>query len=524
MIKRKTIDKTILALLQDREWLTDKLINRRYSTSRLARELGTTRTTVEKYKTLHAIDVSISSAELSALTYSAKSDSEKKQTLERRKTTNKALYGGENTFQTHRTAIVSTMVERYGVKSPLQHPDIYAKRTQTMRNRYGVEHAMHNRDIYEKQLATIIARYGENPAKLERFQEKARQTNVERYGVICHTQQHLSPETIQRLDDPLWLAEQHHSQKKTLTQIAEELGCNITTVHRHCVDRGVKIQHYYESAQQRQLSDWIESLGIEVERNSRDIIEGELDIYIPSKKLAIEYCGIFWHCDAHRRMTPTYHMDKLVKCQEKGIRLITLFEDEWMYRQNIVKQKLLTILGQSDQPVVYARKCHIANSTKIQKTEFFDQNHIQGDGPGSITYHLEYDGNPVAMMTFIAQAGNKYVLNRYATSARVPGGFQKLLKYFQVNHQYAEILSFADLRWSEGGVYETSNFKLDKVLPPDYRYVIGTKTYHKFSFRRKKLETFLPNFDPALSEVQNMRNAEYYRLWNCGLLRYVMHP
>ncbi|NDB85961.1 MAG: tandem-95 repeat protein, partial [Alphaproteobacteria bacterium] len=53
----------------------------------------------------------------------------------------------------------------------------------------------------------------------------------------------------------------------------------------------------------------------------------ELDIVIPSKKLAIEYCGLFWHSE-YNRPDPNYHANKLKLCGQQGYRLITIFEDE----------------------------------------------------------------------------------------------------------------------------------------------------------------------------------------------------
>lgn len=598
-------DDSILGLLKNKEWLEHKFNVEHYSSSRLAKELGTTRTTVEKYRIQFNIKQTLTPKELTANNYKNKTVNEKQLILNKRKQTNLELYGHENTFQSHSEQVKQTMIEKYGAEKPLQSPIIFKKQQATMKQRYGVNFAVHNRELYQKQINTILQRYGDNPAKIDEFKEKAKQTNRERYGTdyamsnpdvaalskqrflelytyeeiqekmkqTCRerygtdyaiqnpevfeyvrsqfwlkydteekrstiknsmknscklkygvdfaSQSHLIA-VLHLLEDKDWLIYQHHTQKKTLTQIGNELGCDTTTISRYCNNHNIDVHYYYESAQQREVSDWIRSLGVNVLTNQRKLIKGELDIYLPDYKIAIEYCGVFWHSDVHERMIPTYHLNKLKQCQEKGIRLLTLYEDEWVYRKDQVKSKIISILGKQTD-VIYARKCTvISNIDKATKQQFFNNYHIQGDGPGSITIGLLYDNKVVAMMTFIVRSNNTFELNRYASSIRVVGGFQKLLKYFQSNNDWSEIISFADLRWSQGNMYDVSGFKLDKVLRPDYRYVIGNKTYHKFGFRRESLAKKLPYFDPSLSEVQNMRNAGIPRIFNCGLLRYVL--
>ena len=480
MTKRRDVNEEAIQLIQNEEWLRQKIEEEGYSSSRLAKELGIYRASVERYRVKFGIEQKLTQKELTTKNYQHKTEQQKRSILNKRKQTNIELYGAENTFQSHKDIIEQTMIEKYGVTRALQHPDFISKRQTTM---------------------------------------------VERYGVVFTAQLHLSSEVIQVLRNREWLIQQHHNQKKTLKQISTEIGVDPSTIERACWREGVEIKYYFESAQQREISDWLSSLNIQVHTNNRNKIKNqELDIYLPEYNLAIEYCGVYWHSDAHDRMTPTYHRDKMRKCNEVGIRLLTIFEDEWVYKKEIVKQKILSILGRHTKSV-FARKCVVVPiQDKELKTAFFDAYHIQGTGPGSITYGLVYDNNLVAMMTFIQRKDGMYELNRYATSVRVVGGFQKLLKHFKGQHpDWTEILSFADLRWSQGNMYNVSGFRLDKVLHPDYRYVLGNMTFHKFGFRRRALlGGKIPNFDPTLSEVQNMRNAGYYRIFNCGLLRYTI--
>jgi hypothetical protein len=86
------------------------------------------------------------------------------------------------------------------------------------------------------------------------------------------------------------------------------------------------------------------------------------------------------------------------------------------------------------------------------------------------------------------------------------------------------LISFADLRWSNGNLYENTGWELDSVLPPDYYYATNNlERIHKFNYRRKNLPKLLKYFDPELSERENCDNNGILRIWDCGKLRYIIN-
>ena len=86
---------------------------------------------------------------------------------------------------------------------------------------------------------------------------------------------------------------------------------------------------YHLSKNEDEIADIISNF-YPVERNNRSILGGlELDMYIPSCKVAIEYNGLRWHSEQFKP-DKNYHLNKLLKCQEKGIKLIQIFEDEYL--------------------------------------------------------------------------------------------------------------------------------------------------------------------------------------------------
>ena len=86
----------------------------------------------------------------------------------------------------------------------------------------------------------------------------------------------------------------------------------------------------------------------------------ELDVLIRDKNLAIEYCGLYWHSNFGGK-DKNYHYEKYKLCKDRGIRLITLYEDEWNLKKELVKCKLLHILGKTEKAKIYARNCKIVS-------------------------------------------------------------------------------------------------------------------------------------------------------------------
>ena len=86
------------------------------------------------------------------------------------------------------------------------------------------------------------------------------------------------------------------------------------------------------------MAQFIKSItDFELVIGSRKIIPPqELDIFIPAKKLAIEYDGLYWH-SIDSKGQKDYHVNKTNNCEKHGIQLIHVFENEWIFKQDIVK-------------------------------------------------------------------------------------------------------------------------------------------------------------------------------------------
>ena len=217
-------------------------------------------------------------------------------------------------------------------------------------------------------------------------------------------------------------------------------------------------------------------------------------------------------------------------CEKQGIRLIHIFEDEWIEHEEIVKSKLKHILGcDMDLPKIFARKCIIKEIDNQIAKSFLEKNHIQGFSRSSVYLSCFCYDELIGVMTFKREIKNsdKWELTRFASdiNKHCIGVGGKLLKYFVKNYNPTEVKSFADRRWSgtlKENLYDKLGFIVDNVLKPDYHYVVGDNRLHKFGFRKQILLKKYPNsgLTEDMTEHEICQKLGFQRIYDCGLIKY----
>lgn len=71
-------------------------------------------------------------------------------------------------------------------------------------------------------------------------------------------------------------------------------------------------------------------------------------------------------------------------------------------------------------------------------------------------------------------------------------------------------------------MYHQLGFKLTADNPPDYFYVKDGVRKHRWNYRKDILKTTLPRYDPNKTEYQNMVDHGFWRVWDCGTLKFSM--
>ena len=103
----------------------------------------------------------------------------------------------------------------------------------------------------------------------------------------------------------------------------------------------------------------------------------------------------------------------------------------------------------------------------------------------------------------------------------VQGGHSRIVSYFEKTYNPESLCTFADLTFSDGGLYRNTGWREDKLLPPDYSYLRSGVRQHKFSYRITRFRN-----DPSLEFVEGATERELaamnnlLRVYDAGKIRF----
>lgn len=278
------------------------------------------------------------------------------------------------------------------------------------------------------------------------------------------------------------------------------------------------------SAQQLEVATFIASLvpDEEIVLSTRNIISPlELDIWLPSQNLAIEYHGLFWHSGGKDgTFDKKRHREKYLACRDKGIRLIQLFSDEWLTKRSTCESILRHAL-KKEMTKINARDCDIRHVSVPDAKKFLESSHMSGYTICNQRYGLFHPGLGLVGIATTRRPIQKKHGNDLIELARmafmpgisVRGGASKLLITIEreLSEKYTGIVSYAELRFGEGKVYELAGMERLSDAPINYWYTDGVTRFNRFAFRATG----------GKSEKEVAAEANVRPVYGCGNAVYV---
>ncbi len=423
-----------------------------------------------------------------------------------------------------------TNLEKYGVEHVLQNSDVKERFKNTNLEKYGVDNYSKT-DIFIENLKKFnLEKYGvEHVQQNDSIKEKTKKTNLEKYGVVSTLQ------IGKAIDNRLEIFKSNDFRKdfkiSSDTNYIRYINNSISLFKCDCEshhDFEISCDNYYGrkklnlplcticypigdniSIKELQLFEFIESV------YNKEIISGyrdglEIDIYLPDLKIGFEFNGLYYHSNIFKEKT--YHINKTNYFKERGIRIVHIWEDDWTFKQEIIKSIIFNLINLTPNKI-HARKCDVREITdsKISK-RFLNGNHIQGVVNSSLKLGLYYEDNLVSIMTFDHYEGRKKMpndqwnLNRFCNiiNTSIPGSASKIIAHFIKTYKPSRIISYADKDWSIGNLYEILNFKKIYETAPDYKYIVNESRIHKSRYRKDESK------------------IDIAKIYDCGKIKYSM--
>jgi hypothetical protein len=427
--------------------------------------------------------------------------------LVKRKETNLCRYGFNFAQQDPevKQKILNTNIERYGTAHAASSNIVRSKIQNTNKVRYGSESPLSNQEVIQKRVATITdKKYAEVLKTLDFFN----------YAL---------------LDEYKGIFTKDGFTKGYKQYKIKHLDCGLefyddlylTPRCRKCFPLVGNKRGQLEIA----LASYIESLGFNVQCNTKDVIKNtstgkwfEIDIYIESKKLAFEIDSLYHHSTHSlqwgKPVEKNYHLNKTQSATKEGIRLIHLWEDWSLLKiQSVIKSEL-GILDKKN-----------ARSLKIKEidcSKFFDETHVYGKAQAIAQFALVDEKDEIQCAMSFRNHPEGLEISRFSSrlGTSVRGGFSRLLKHAMKTLKWHTIISYCDRDLSpvaENTVYFKNGFELVEDTGPRLFYTNFRRRWSREAFQKHKIKSFFPeSFNSNLTADQILSSKGIYSIWNSG--------
>lgn len=424
--------------------------------------------------------------------------------------------------------VKETFLKNYGVERYSQTKEWKEKTILKNREKFGYDWVSQSKEYKEKFKKTNLEKYGvENPMFNEEIKNKWKKnydelivsTLFEKYDDIISIDGDILVCKCKDEECSICKEKQYTTNKRTFYNRKSK---NIDT----CTKR-TPIGSIY-SGEELFLLNFIKSIyDDEIIENDRSILNGkELDIYLPKLKIAFEFNGIYWHSEIYKEIN--YHQKKSLLCKENGIRLFHIWEDDWIFKNEIIKDFIKSKLSLCDNNIG-ARLCEIRDVDNKVAINFLNENHIQGSVKNGKSIGLYYNNELVEIFTFgklRKNMGGKPIENQYEIyrvcskiGYNIQGGFSKLLNFFEKNYFPYLIITYANLDYSYGDVYKKCGFKEVGISKPVYTWVVDGIRKYRSNFMKSKLKECKEN--PTLTESQVMYSRKSWKCWDAGKIKFI---
>jgi hypothetical protein len=322
-----------------------------------------------------------------------------------------------------------------------------------------------------------------------------------------------------------------YNTKPTVYQLQTDLDvCKsviLNAIHTYKLENLVDIAPNI-SNKETELFEYVNSISkYSIIQSDRLILNGqELDIYIPEKKLAIEFNGTYWHSDDMK--DKYYHQEKTISCAKQGIHLIHVFEHEW---DNDNKRKKICNHIKScihdKLEIIYDTDTEVHEISDDSAKSFLDRYSLQNYSYADINLGLFYNNEIISVISFSKFKHNnkyQYEITRYCNKFNIDivGGLEKLFSYFCDKYNPQSIVICIDISKFTGNEYLKLGFKttLTPISEPNYVWVSYDRKEVLTKYQVQKTDLIKNWLETEnLNEDEIMKKLNFLKIYDSGNLK-----
>jgi len=439
-------------------------------------------------------------------------------------------YGEEYYMKTNEfiNRVNKTNLYKYGSEWYLTSEEGKEKISNIIIEKYGVDNVFSNRDVKNKISNTINYKYGvDNISKNDKIRDKIglKNKNIWNNKYKDYYRENYDLNII--------------NYKSKVYEILCDICGNVYDINRFLLSNRLIVntnacticnpsELNNRSGYEMQLLDYIKTIySGNIICNEKIIKPYELDIYLPDLNLAFEFNGLYWHSDLYK--SKDYHYKKHKMCKDKDIELFQIWEDDWLYKNDIVKSMISNKIGFTTT-IIWARECYIGIVDQVLSNNFLEKNHLQGSSKSKLNIGLYYNNELVSLMSFGSlrkSLGSKsvdsnYELHRFCNkiNTSVVGGASKLLKYFIKNYKFNMIISYYDKSFGFKSFYNSIGFKFISETPINYFYLKSGIRLHRYNYRKSNLIKM--GYDRLSTENEITKKIGLNRIYGVGSYKFIL--
>lgn len=266
----------------------------------------------------------------------------------------------------------------------------------------------------------------------------------------------------------------YSNNESIVTIVCKQHGIFKQKAAHHLAGYGCPVCNASASKDENELFRWVNAFCPDAVPRDRKCLGVEVDILVPSKKLAVEFNGMYWH-SVEPGIFDEKGYAKYLACRKAGYSLFVVWEEDWQQKKEVVKHWLQHKLGKAPH-ICGAREASVGRINGAEANAFYAQYHLQGACSGGQHWGLHYEGQLVAALTFsksverrVRCVDNSYYFARLAFAGSVPGGASKLFRHASREIGAKEVYAHSNNSYADGAVKAVIGFNAIGEVPPRYR-------------------------------------------------------